>query len=172
MAAPRACAGRFRSQREQRCRTWPAGLLCFALLSISGCASTEPSVSSRTVECVPFAREVSGVQLRGDAADWWAKAKGRYRRTQMPTAGSVLVFRRSGRLRDGHVAVVSRVLSERRILATHANWVRHQINKDVPVIDVSPANDWTRVRVWWPPSNQMGITVYPTFGFIEARQTS
>ena len=95
-------------------------------------------------------------------------AGGRYRRTQTPAVGSVLVFRRSTRLPDGHVAVVSRVLSDRRILATHANWVRHQVSEDVPVIDVSPGNDWTKVRVWWPPANQMGVTEYATFGFVEA----
>jgi hypothetical protein len=62
-----------------------------------------------------------------------------------------------------------RVLSDRRILATHANWVRHRVSGDVTVIDVSPGNDWTRVRVWWPPTNQMGVTEYATFGFIEAK---
>ena len=127
------------------------------------------AVGNVPLECAPFARAVSGVQLRGAAADWWPQAEGRYRRTQTPAVGSVLVFRRSTRLPDGHVAVVSRVLSDRRILATHANWVRHQVSGDVPVIDVSPGNDWTRVRVWWPPTNQMGVTEYATFGFIEAK---
>ena len=150
-------------------------LLCFALLGLTGCASTEPPASGAAIgnvplECAPFARAVSGVELRGAAADWWPQAEGRYRRTQTPAVGSVLVFRRSTRLPDGHVAVVSRVLSDRRILATHANWVRHQVSEDVPVIDVSPGNDWTRVRVWWPPTNQMGVTEYATFGFVEANR--
>ena len=176
MVQPSACAGDFPSRRWLARRKSSAFLLCFALLA-GGCASTEPSVggaAARNVplECVPFARAASGLELRGDAADWWTQAEGRYRRTQTPTAGSVLVFRRSARLRDGHVAVVSRVLSDRQILATHANWVRDQVNEDVPVMDVSPANDWTEVRVWWPPTNQMGVTVYPTFGFIEASRTS
>ena len=42
----------------------------------------------------------------------------------------------------------------------------------MPVIDLSPGNDWTRVRVCWPPTNQMGITEYTTFGFIEAKRPS
>jgi hypothetical protein len=147
--------------------------VCFALLDLTGCASTEPPGSGAAIgkvplDCAPFARAVSGVQLRGAAADWWPQAEGRYRRTQTPAVGSVLVFRRSTRLPDGHVAVVSRVLSNRRILATHANWARHQVSENVPVIDVSPGNDWTRVRVWWPPANQMGVTEYATFGFVEA----
>jgi hypothetical protein len=118
------------------------------------------------LECVPFARELSGVQLRGAAADWWRQAEGRYARTSTPAVGSLLVFRRSARLAHGHVAVVSRVISDREIRVTQANWVRHRVISDMPVIDVSPDNDWRLVRVWWPPSRQMGITRYPTYGFI------
>ena len=36
------------------------------------------------------------------------------------------------------------------------------------MIDVSPANDWSIVRVWWPPTGEMGITDYPAYGFIRA----
>ena len=36
------------------------------------------------------------------------------------------------------------------------------------MIDVSTGNDWTRARVWWPPTYQLGVTDYATFGFIEA----
>jgi hypothetical protein len=35
------------------------------------------------------------------------------------------------------------------------------------VLDVSPGNDWSAVRVWWPPSQAWGVTVYPTYGFIQ-----
>ena len=174
MAAPRSCAGRVRSRCGRARLELSAVAVCFALLGLTGCASTDSLVGGAAIgnvplECAPFARAVSGVQLRGAAADWWPRAEGRYYRTQMPAVGSVLVFRRSTRLPDGHVAVVSRVLSNRRILATHANRGRHQVSEDVPVIDVSPGNDWTRVRVWWPPTNQMGVTDYATFGFIEAK---
>ena len=170
-------ASRYRAASVRpRCGHLPRSVyfvLCVALLRLTGCASTEPPGSGAAIgnvplECPPFARTVSGVDLRGAAADWWPQAEGRYRRTQTPAVGSVLVFRRSARLPDGHVAVVSSILSGRRILAIHANWVRHQVSEDVPVIDVSPRNDWTRVRVWWPPTNQMGVTEYATFGFIEA----
>ncbi len=47
-----------------------------------------------------------------------------------------------------------------------ANWVPHRVTQDMPVMDVSPANDWSAVRVWWPPSGQMGSRHYPTWGFI------
>ena len=177
MAAPQHRAGSLRSRCGRACLALSAVAVCFALLGLTGCASTESPVSGAAVgnvplECAPFARAVSGVELRGAAADWWPQAEGRYPRTQTAAVGSVLVFRRSTRLPDGHVAVVSRVLSDRRILATHANWVRHRVSGDVPVIDVSPGNDWTRVRVWWPPTNQMGVTEYATFGFIEAKSPS
>jgi hypothetical protein len=118
------------------------------------------------LECAPFARALTGVQLRGDAYAWWDGAAGRYDRTARPATGSVLVFRRDERLPYGHVAVVSRVLSARQIVVTQANWVHHRVTEDQPVVDVSAANDWTLVRVWWPPAGQMGSHEYPAYGFI------
>jgi hypothetical protein len=58
------------------------------------------------------------------------------------------------------------VLSERQILVTHANWVRDRLTADQPVVDVSPGNDWSLVRVWWPPTGQFGVTSYPAYGFL------
>ena len=91
-----------------RLASW-ALLLCFALLGLSGCASMEPrsggaATDNVPLECAPFARALSGIELRGAAADWWPQAEGSYHRTQTPARGSVLVFRRSVRLPDGHVA--------------------------------------------------------------------
>jgi surface antigen len=117
-------------------------------------------------ECAPFARALTGVSLTGAAADWWWQAEGRYDRTYKPDVGSILVFRRSGRLPSGHVAVVSRVVSKRQIMVTQANWVHHRITEDQPVVDVSPGNDWSIVRVWWPPAGQMGTSDYAVVGFI------
>jgi hypothetical protein len=78
----------------------------------------------------------------------------------------LLVFRRTRRLPSGHVAVVSAVLSRREIMVTQANWVHHRISEDQPVVDVSDRGDWSLVRVWWPPSREMGVSDYPAFGFI------
>lgn len=166
----------------RRWNGWPATLwlAMFVSLSLNACASRDQgatiddggsgaaiSMDERAVvECAPFARALSGVQLRGAAADWWVQADGRYTRARKPSIGAVLVFRRSARLADGHVAVVSRIEGDRRILVTQANWVRDRVIAGMPVIDVSPANDWTLVRVWWPPSGQMGTSAYPTDGFI------
>jgi hypothetical protein len=118
------------------------------------------------VECAPFARALSGVNLYGNAADWWWKADGLYARSRTPAIGSVLVLRRSSRLADGHVGVVTAIDSDREIRVTQANWMRHRVFVDMPVIDVSTDNDWTLVRVWWPPAGQMGATAYPAYGFI------
>jgi hypothetical protein len=49
---------------------------------------------------------------------------------------------------------------------TQANWVHHRVTEDQPVIDISLRNDWTLVRVWWPPTGEMGVTDYPAYGFI------
>nr|WP_294502346.1 CHAP domain-containing protein [uncultured Rhodopila sp.] len=118
------------------------------------------------MECAPFARALTGVALTGPAADWWAEAQGRYTRSHHPDTGSLLILRRSARLPSGHVAVVSQVVSRRQIMVTQANWVHHRVTEDQTVIDVSSDGDWSAVRVWWPPSGQMGVTEYAAFGFI------
>jgi surface antigen len=116
--------------------------------------------------CVPYARQVSGLRLSGDAWQWWGAARGRYAQASRPETGGVLVFSRTGRLPQGHLAVVSAVSSPRRILVTQANWLPYRITSNQPVLDVSPGNDWSAVRVWWPPASGWGMTVYPTKGFI------
>jgi surface antigen len=69
------------------------------------------------------------------------------------------------------VAVVSQVLTDRVIQITHANWSpiegsRGKIEKDVTLIDVSQAGDWSLVKVWYDPNRDMGGSTYPTYGFI------
>jgi surface antigen len=122
-------------------------------------------------QCVPFARLISGIQIFGDARTWWGQAIGKYETGFMPKAGSVLCFKPTGRMKLGHVAVVSQVLTDRVIQITHANWSminggRGQVEKDVTVIDVSPKGDWSQVKVWYDPSENLGSTTYPTYGFI------
>jgi hypothetical protein len=144
-------------------------LLCLALAACGsggGGARVGDAGLAAPVECAPFARALTGVSLSGAAADWWPQAAGRYVRSRTPEVGSVLVFRRSGRLPFGHVAVVSGVLSRRQILITSANWVHHRVTEDQPVLDVSERGDWSEVRVWWAPAGQMGVTDYGVYGFI------
>ncbi|MCQ8242020.1 CHAP domain-containing protein [Rhizosaccharibacter radicis] len=136
-----------------------SGLLLSALLLLAGCGGGGP-------QCGPYARSVTGLPLSGPAAGWWAQSDGRFAHSARPRPGAVLVFRRTGRLPDGHVSVVRAVVARRRIMVEHANWEPGRIDRAVPVTDVSPGNDWSLVRVWWAPSRRMGRTIYPTFGFI------
>ncbi len=140
----------------------------FASCALAACGSG-PRMSvtdTNAMECAPYARQVSGLPLYGDAASWWDEAAGRYQRSAEPSLGAVLVFRRSARLPSGHVSVVTSLRSPREISVTQANWVHGRVARSEPVIDVSPANDWTAVRVWWEPAGILGTTTYPTFGFI------
>ncbi len=68
------------------------------------------------LQCVPYARAVSGISIRGDAWTWWHTAKGRYRRGAMPMVGAVLVLKRTRRLRLGLIAVVRRITVNRTIM--------------------------------------------------------
>ncbi len=146
----------------------PAVLACAVLLA--GCASG--GNGSRSAErypglsCVPFARALTGVDLHGDAASWWQQAAGRYRRSSVPEEGAILVLDAGGRLPRGHVSVVTRVVDAREIEVVQANWVPDELSRDQPVIDVSDRNDWTLVRVWYPPIAAMGAHPYPALGFI------
>jgi surface antigen len=126
------------------------------------------------LQCVPFARSDSGIELKGNANIWWNEAAGRYERGSRPEPGSVLSFSANGRMRLGHVAVVSHVVGAREIEIDHANWwgpgSRGGVTRGVPVIDVSPDNDWTEVRVSLG-GGEFG-SVYRTHGFIYDRPDS
>jgi hypothetical protein len=72
-------------------------------------------------------------------------------------------FHPYGAMRLGHVAMVSRVIDSRTVLLRHANWspingVRGQTENDVRAVDVSDANDWSAVRVWYAPIQDLGTT--------------
>ena len=143
--------------------------LCLALLS--ACSTARQSDNdggnlARVIECAPFAREMSGIKLYGPAYSWWDGAAGRYPRQHQPVLGSVIVFERSARLPSGHVSVVVARTSAREIAVTHANWVRSRVSSRQLVADVSPANDWSRVRVFWPPSGMLGASAYAVAGFV------
>ena len=134
-------------------------------------APISSAVADTYWQCVPFARLISGVQIYGDAYTWWRQAVGKYETGFQPKAGAVLCFKPNGKMRLGHVAVVSQVLTDRVIQITHANWsriggTRGQIEKDVTVIDVSPSGDWSQVKVWYDPVRDLGSSTYPTHGFI------
>ena len=123
--------------------------------------------NGRPLECVPYARKLSQIALRGNAWTWWKKAEGAYRRGATPEPGAVIVLSKTKRLRYGHLAYVASVLNEREILVHQANWLnRGRIHRYTPVRDVSKNNDWSVVQVWYTPGQRYGTGRYPTYGFI------
>jgi surface antigen len=151
----------------KRTRTLLGSLAAVALLAVAPAHATAETYW----QCVPFARLISGIQIFGDAWTWWRQAAGRYETGFTPRAGAVLCFKPTRRMHLGHVAVVTQVLTDRVVQITHANWSpidgsRGKIEKDVTVIDVSPAGDWSEVKVWYDPNRDLGGSTYPTHGFI------
>jgi surface antigen len=137
-----------------------------ATVTGGGSASLPPYL-----QCVPYARAVSGIKIFGDAHTWWGQAAGKYARGHAPKVGAVMAFKPSGNSRLGHVAAVSRIVDERTILIRHSNWSpingrRGQIEDNVRVVDVSNANDWSAVRVWYAPIQSLGGGHWPIQGFI------
>ena len=140
----------------------------FAL--VASCAlMTATAAQARYLQCAPFARAVSGIEIRGNADTWWGQAAGRYARGATPQVGAVMAFKAVRSMPVGHVAMVSKVVSAREVLLTHANWSRRGgVERDVRAIDVSAAGDWSQVRVWFAPVGGLGTTTYPLAGFIYA----
>jgi surface antigen len=153
-------------------------VLLLALLALAACGGTARAprtgapagqAADGDWSCVPYARARTGLPIRGDAWEWWAGGAA-YARGPSPRAGSVLVLMRTSRLPQGHVSVVARVVSAREIRVDHANWAsgrgKGRVAQDQPVLDVSPGNDWSLVRVWYPPVRGYGTTAYPAYGFV------
>lgn len=149
--------------------------------ALAGCSSAPDSVyphyrpdsqASMTkgrlpIECVPFARERSGIDIHGDAYTWWDQAEGRYPRGSKPNVGAVMVLSGYAGSKRAHVAVVRRVVSPREIRVDHANWLNNgAIYLDDPVADISPDNDWSQVLVWNVQTHAWGVHVYDVQGFI------
>lgn len=138
-----------------------------SILALTMIAATPANAG--TLQCAPFARQVSGIDIHGNANTWWSQAAGRYDRGNKPRVGAVLAFSSSRAMPVGHVAMVSKIVGDREVLLTHANWsYRGGIERNVRAIDVSPNNDWTDVRVWYGPIGNLGLRSNPAKGFIYA----
>jgi surface antigen len=138
------------------CLFW--GICFFASLILS----TRPSPAAN---CALYARAETGVALYGAAGRWWDEAEGRYARGHIPAPGAIVVFKRTGHMPSGHVAIVAKVVSADEILVDHANWRHGTVSRGMSVIDTSPNHDWTQVAVMDPGSGKHGRD-NPTFGFI------
>lgn len=143
--------------------------LAAAVLAMSAFASPAFAQMGRTLQCVTYARAVSGIELRGNAKTWWDKAAGVYERGSAPQVGAVMAMPGISRMPLGHVAMVSQIIGPREVLLDHANWSRPgMVERNVRAVDVSEKGDWSLVRVWHAGSRNLGITHYPVSGFIYA----
>ena len=124
------------------------------------------TVPSQAEQCVPFARKTSGIELRGNAANWWQAAEGLYVRGLRPQAGAVMVFKATLQMKRGHVAVVRKVIDSRHVRIDHANWPRGRRMLNATAIDVSLNNDWSEVKVARNPTNLDWVRSNPILRFI------
>ena len=145
-----------------------SALLVAATLGLSLFAVSPGRTQDVYWQCVTFVRLASGIEIYGDAWTWWRQGTQQFRTGTRPETGAVLVFQPHGRMTRGHVAMVSEVLTDRVIRVTHANWggSRGKIEENVTVVDVSDAGDWSAVKVWYAPINDLGSSVYPIYGFV------
>ena len=153
-------------------------LACFSFaLLLTACAgkrfdtpNAKGYYASSPVQCVPYARQASGLQLYGDGHTWWTQANPPLIRRNYPVPGDVLVLARTNAMRHGHVAVVKAVLGTRDIMLTHSNWGNNRKNRriiyeSVRAQDISPANNWTQIRFWNYDTAAFGRP-YAALGFI------
>ena len=86
-------------------------------------AAPPASAQEPLLQCVPYARQVSGIQIFGDAHSWWQQAEGKYQRGQRPAVGAVMAFKPYRSMQLGHVATVAKVIDKRlvRVLAWYDN---------------------------------------------------
>lgn len=135
-----------------------------ALVVSCSLLATQPA-NAQFWQCAPFARMISGISIFGNAGTWWAQAAGKFARGSLPKVGSVMAFIPTRKMRVGHVAMVSKVVGDREVLLTHANWSRRgKVETDVRAVDVSEAGDWSKVKVWY--AGALGTSTYPVKGFI------
>jgi surface antigen len=119
------------------------------------------------LQCVPYARQATGIPIFGDAYTWWDKAAGKFERGTSPRLGAVMVLSGYAGPNRAHLAVVRDLVSAREIKIDHANWLDDgQIYVNDPVIDVSGSNDWSLVRVWNIRAGAWGSRTYSVQGFI------
>ncbi|PEQ14614.1 CHAP domain-containing protein [Novosphingobium sp. PC22D] len=142
-------------------------------MPLHAATSSDDGAASNTMrnvlQCVPYARKLTGISIFGDAYTWWQQAQGRYARGHEPREGAVLAIKPYRNSKLGHVAAVSRVVDSRTILISHANWsAPGKIENNVTALDVSQANDWSVVRVWYGQTQRLGTTHWPVAGFIYA----
>ena len=152
--------------RDQR-GTVPAGPADDPTLFPDDDRDSSPALVAGAVQCVPYVRAHSVVDIHGDAYTWWEKAAGVYDRSSAPVEGSVMVMVGYAGKHRAHVAIVRRLVTPREIRIDHANWLNDgAIYVNDPVEDVSSGNDWSVVRVYNLKTGGWGVKLFPVQGFI------
>ncbi len=137
------------------------------ILVALGVAASFAAPAAAVLQCVPYARAQSGIEIRGNAGTWWGQAEGRYARGAEPRVGAVLVLQATRAMPIGHVAMVAEIIDERNVYLDHAHWSGPgRIERRALARDVSPEGDWSQVRVWYAPQGSLGIRANPAYGFI------
>lgn len=121
---------------------------------------------AHAIECVPYARSRSGIQIFGNADTWWGQAQSK---GSKPYAGAVMSMPKQGTTslsQYGHVAFVASVISSSEIVIDHANWNAPvgTVFTGVRVRDIS--GNWTRVQIENTPGSGYGSSTYTVDGFI------
>lgn len=148
-------------------RTFLSRVVLRALLAVGLAAAVAAPATARVLQCAPYARAQSGIEIYGNAGTWWEQAEGRYDRGEEPRVGAVMVLAPSRAMPIGHVAVVAEIVDDRTIYLNHANWSGPgRIERRALAVDVSEAGDWSEVRVWYARQGSLGIRANPVFGFI------
>ena len=120
--------------------------------------SLAPVVAAERASVRAVRPENSGIELSGNAARGGTTLPACMSGALAPEVGSILNFRaRPGTCGWATVAVVTNVISPRHIEIDHANWgAPGRISRNIDVVDVSPSNDWTDVRVALSQSEDYG----------------
>src|SRR3546814_2625234 len=63
-----------------------------SVMTVAGLFASVPAAAKPYLQCVPFARAESGVEIRGNAKTWWSQAAGTYQRGEEPRKGAVMAF--------------------------------------------------------------------------------
>ncbi len=158
------------------CLALSAAVLCAAkaeahhrVQHVSRLAHATKAKHRHVIQCVGYVHLSTDFKIHGNAKDWWPRAAGLYARGNKPEVGSILSFRPTHRMPLGHVAVVRRQVDSRTIYIDQSHWAADGISYNVRVVDVSPANNWTAVRVALNGDRTRLGSIYPTNGFIYHR---
>src|SRR3546814_19289122 len=85
-----------------------------SVMTVTGLFASVPAAAKPYLQCVPFARAESGVEICGNAKTWWSQAAGTYARGEEPRTGADMAFAGTRGMPMGPVAVVQKLVYGKR----------------------------------------------------------